>query len=126
MALTINKETHVHLPADTNQALGIAQYAIDFMSDDAAKTGRPSQSVLDRTALFHTDACLCGVSALALGTNAPNLLRDEAHQYTTPVSGVGSMAGVPWAKSAVRSGVPTFGSRTDVQVEKAIVANAAA
>ena len=126
MALTINKETHVHLPADTNQALGIAQYAIDFMSDDAAKTGRPSQSVLDRTALFHTDACLCGVSALALGTNAPNLLRDEAHQYTTPVSGVGSMAGVPWAKSAVRSGVPTFGSKTDVQVEKAIVANAAA
>ncbi len=126
MALTINKETHVHLPADTNQALGIAQYAIDFMSDDAAKTGRPSQTVLDRTALFHTDACLCGVSALALGTNAPNLLRDEAHQYTTPVSGVGSMAGVPWAKSAVRSGVPTFGSKTDVQVEKAIVANAAA
>lgn len=126
MAITINKETHVHLPADTNQALGIAQYAIDFMSDDAAKTGRPSQSVLDRTALFHTDACLCGVSALALGTNAPNLLRDEAHQYTTPVSGVGSMAGVPWAKSAVRSGVPTFGSKIDVQVEKAIVANAAA
>lgn len=126
MPLTINKETHVHLPADSNQALGIAQYAIDFMSDDASKTGRPSQSVLDRTALFHTDACLCGVSALALGTNAPNLLRDEAHQYTTPVSGVGSMAGVPWAKSAVRSGVPTFGSKIDVQVEKAIVANAAA
>ncbi|HEX8877758.1 MAG TPA: MmgE/PrpD family protein [Phycisphaerales bacterium] len=126
MALSINKETHVHLPADTNQALGIAQYAIDFMSDDAAKTGRPSRSVLDRTALFHTDACLCGVSALALGTNAPNLLRDEAHQYATPVSGVGSMAGVPWARSAVRSGVPTFGSKIDVQVEKAIVANAAA
>lgn len=126
MALTINKETHVHLPADTNQALGIAQYAIDFMSDDPARTGHPSRAVLDRTALFHTDACLCGVSALALGTNAPNLLRDEAHQYTTPVSGVGSMAGVPWAKSAVRSGVPTFGSKVDVQVEKAIVANAAA
>ena len=24
----------VSLPADTNQALGIARYAIDFMSDD--------------------------------------------------------------------------------------------
>ena len=36
------------LPRDTNQALGIAQYAIDFMA-----AGRPAPSVLERTNLFH-------------------------------------------------------------------------
>ncbi|MGH7245056.1 MAG: MmgE/PrpD family protein [Phycisphaerales bacterium] len=124
--LNINKDTHVHLPADTNQALGIAQYAIDFMSDVPGRRGEPDKSVLERTELFHTDANLCGVSALALGTNAPTILRAEAHQYATAPSGSGTLAGVPWAKGAVRSGVPTFGSAINVQVEKAIVANGAA
>lgn len=103
------------LPADSNQALGLAEYAIDFMAN-----GSPTQSVLDRTNLFFTDACLCGISAIALGTNAPVLLREEATQY--PATG----KSVPWAKTAVRAGVPTFGSTTDVHVEKAIVANGAA
>ncbi len=116
----------VTLPADSNQALGIAQFAVDFMSDNAAARGEPDASVLDRANMFHTDAVLCGLSALALGTNAPNILRDEAMQYATPVSGVGSMAGVPWAKGSVRTGVPVFGSKVDVQVEKAIVANCSA
>jgi 2-methylcitrate dehydratase len=108
------------LKRDTNQALGIAEYALAFM-----ESGKPAGSVLDRTDLFHTDACLCGVSAIALGTNAPVLLRKEAQQYATPPSGSGSMAGVPWAKpgSTVRSGVPCFGSGVDVHVEKAVVAN---
>ena len=64
------------LNRDTNQALGIGQYAIDFLRD-----GAPSAAVLERTSLFFTDAVLCGASALALGTNAPTLLRQEALRY---------------------------------------------
>lgn len=117
---------YVTLPADTNQALGIAQFAIDFMSNTPGKRGEPDASVLERCNLFHTDACLCGVSAIAMGTNAPNLLRDEALQYRTGPSGIGTFGGVPWAKGAVRSGVPFFGGSVDVQPEKAIAANGAA
>jgi len=53
------------LPRNTNQALGIGQYAIDFM-----QSGDPAAVVQSRTILFHTDSVLCGASALALGTNA--------------------------------------------------------
>jgi 2-methylcitrate dehydratase len=35
-------------------------------------------SVYDRVRLFHTDSVICGISALALKTNAPNILRNEA------------------------------------------------
>ncbi|HYF15472.1 MAG TPA: MmgE/PrpD family protein [Phycisphaerales bacterium] len=118
----------VTLPADSNQALGLARYAIDFMSDDPKLSGDPSSSVLERTNLFHTDACVCGISAIALGTNAPVLLRREAMMYQTPGRGFGSMSGAPWAPagSTVRAGVPVFGSDVDVQPEKAIAANSAA
>jgi 2-methylcitrate dehydratase len=127
IASLVDKATHDLLPADSNQALGIAQYAIDFMGDGPNK-GEPSAAVLEKTNLFHTDAVLCGVSALALGTNAPTLLRREALQYATPPSGSGSCAGVPWAPagSSVRTGVPVFGSGVNVAAEKAIVANCAA
>lgn len=118
--------THTTLPADTNQALGLAQYAIDFMGNEPGKAGEPAPEVFERINLFHTDACLCGISAIALGTNAPVLLRQEADQYRTPVSGTGTLGGVSWAKGCVRSGVPVFGSSVDVAVEKAIVANCAA
>jgi len=91
------------LGRDTNQALGIGQYAIDFLRD-----GAPSASVLERTGLFFTDAVLCGASALALGTNAPTLLRQEALRYPS------------------KKGVSVFGSRKRVAPEKAIVANCAA
>lgn len=111
----------VTLPADSNQAHGLAQYAIDFMSDDDATRGNPSRAVLDRTNRFFTDACLCGLSAIALNTNAPIILRREAEMYATPKG-----AQNPWAKGCVRPGVPALGSTTDVQVEKAIVANCAA
>lgn len=113
----------VTLPRDSNQALGIAQYAIDFMSDTSGKRGEPDASVREKTNMFFTDACICGVSALALGTNAPTLLRNEAQFYPAAAGN-----NVPWAKqgSTVRAGVPCFGSNTDVQVEKAIVANCAA
>ncbi len=114
--------TFVTLPRDSNQALGLAQFAIDFMSDTPGKRGEPAASVYERINLFHTDACICGISAIALGTNAPTLLRREAAMYAT------SGKGLPWAPSAgaVRGGVPVFGGTQDVQVEKAIVANSAA
>ncbi|HLO39880.1 MAG TPA: MmgE/PrpD family protein [Phycisphaerales bacterium] len=122
IASKVNRSTHIHLPADSNQALGIAQYAIDFMSDSGPGSGEPGAGVLEKTNLFHTDAVVCGISAIAMGTNAPNLLRNEALQYKVS----GGKEGVPWASGCVRSGVPTFGSSVDVAVEKAIVANCAA
>src|SRR6478736_4058266 len=81
-ATAMTTDTHLSLPADTNQALGLAQYAIDFMGSAKGKRGNPSGAVLERTGMFYTDACLCGVSV--------------------------------------------FGSKQDVAVEKAIVANCAA
>lgn len=96
----------VLLPRDSNQARGIGQFAVDFL---AGRLGSgPSADVLDRTCLFHTDAFLCGASALALGTNAPTLLRAEALDYPCP------------------EGAAVFGSSARVKAEKAVVANAAA
>ncbi|MFO0043936.1 MAG: hypothetical protein ACK53G_00655, partial [Armatimonadota bacterium] len=63
----------VVLGRNTNQALGIGQFAIDFLAGTLGPG--PSQSVLDRTKAFHTDSLLCGASALALATNAPTILR---------------------------------------------------
>jgi len=96
------------LRADTNQALGIAEYAIDFLSTDAARRASPSDAVLERTSLFHTDAVVCGLSAIALGTNAPVVLRQEALDYP------------------VENGATMFGSSVPLHAEKAIVANCAA
>lgn len=112
-------ETTVTLAADTNQALGIAQYAIDFLSDDPAKRGDPAASVRERTNMFFTDAVLCGLSALALKTNAPTILRNEALQY--PVTDATHMVG-----RAVQRGATVFGSNVQVQPEKAILANGSA
>lgn len=110
---------YVELPASSNQALGIARYAIDFLSDEPGKSGTPDASVLERTRLFHTDAVVCGLSALALQTNAPRLLREEALQY--PVTNATRAIG-----RATRKGATVFGSGVEVQPEKAIVANSAA
>ncbi len=118
----------VTLPSDTNQALGLGRFAVEFMSDEPGKRGTPDASVLERTTMFHTDAVLCGVSALALGTNAPTVLRTEALQYRVPPAGFGSAATVLGSgrSPAKRGGVPVFGSVVDVAVEKAIAANCAA
>lgn len=62
----------------------------------------------ERTVLFHTDAVLCGFSALALRTNAPTLLREEALTYPDP------------------AGATVFGSTARVKAEKAVVANSSA
>lgn len=94
------------LPRDTNQVRGLAQYAIDFFSGTFSA---PADSVLERTEQFFIDSVVCGISALALGTNAPTILRDEALSY--PVAS---------------RGVPVFGSATGVAPEKAILANCAA
>merc|ERR1719262_1114332 len=51
---------------------------------------------------------MCGVSALAMQTNAPNVLREEALSYS------------------VASGAKVFGSSAHCAPEKAVVANAAA
>ncbi|MBX3323615.1 MAG: MmgE/PrpD family protein [Phycisphaeraceae bacterium] len=115
----MSENQYVTLPADSNQALGIARYAIDFLSSEPGKRGEPGSDVLEKTTLFHTDAALCGLSALALGTNAPTILRREALTYS-----IGPDA-APIGRSE-RSGATVFGSRTLVQPEKAIVANAAA
>lgn len=101
--------THVTLPRSSNQALGIGQYAIDFLA--GALGPGPDAAVLDRTELFHTDAALCGLSALALRTNAPTILRREALEY---------------AASDPARGACVFGSNVRVQPEKAVVANNAA
>ena len=121
-------EHRVTLPADTNQALGLAQFAIDFMSDKPGKRGEPDAAVLERTNWFHTDAVLCGASAIALGTNAPTVLRTEALHYRVPPAGFGSAATVLGSgrAPAKRGGVPVFGSTVDVAVEKGVAANVAA
>ena len=98
-----------HLPANSNQALGIAQYAIDFLSD-GPNAGNPDEAVLTHTNRFMTDAAICGISALALGTNAPTVLRDEAFSYP----------------AADGKGATVFGSAEPCRPEKAILANCAA
>lgn len=113
--------SRVVLPADTNQALGIAEFAIDFMSEDSPRRGDPDASVLARTELFHADACLCGISALALGTNAPTVLRNEALSYANPPGDLGSPLG-----KCKHHGAGVFGSSVRVKSEKAILANCAA
>merc|ERR1712166_702864 len=92
------------LPADSNQALGIANFSIDFM----AGKGAPDEAVWKRVQQFHTDSVMCGLSALAYKTNAPTCLRAEALEYTAT------------------TGATCFGSSTLVQPEKAILANSAA
>lgn len=115
----------ITLPADSNQALGLGQFAVDFMNGGPDKAGNPDPRVLERTNMFHIDAVLCGVSAIALGTNAPTVLRREAAQYQVSGNGRDGVLG-SGKYPATRPGVPVFGSATDVMVEKAIVANCCA
>ncbi len=108
--------SYVTLPRNTNQARGLAEYAIDFMKMDNKKI---ADEVYDRVQLFHTDSVICGVSAIALKTNAPNILRDEAiNEYSVnPPSD--QKKGGPLASKC-------FGSKLWVHSEKAIVANVSA
>jgi 2-methylcitrate dehydratase len=96
----------VTLPADSNQALGIAQYAKDLI--DGKFGDNLDASVYERVEMFHTDSVMCGISALALRTNAPTVLRDEALTYPDP------------------KGATVFGSSARCAPEKVIAANSAA
>lgn len=70
------------LPKDSNQALGLGEYARDFIN---GKYGDDVDDVVyDKVQMFHTDSVMCGLSALALKTNAPNVLRAEALMYPDP------------------------------------------
>lgn len=106
MSTLASTDTRIVLGRDTNQALGIGEFACRFMNGEI---GEPSEAVARHTVRFFTDSVLCGISALALGTNAPRLLRDEALTYADE-----------------EIGVPVFGSTARVRPEKAIVANASA
>ena len=99
--------TYLTLPRDSNQARGLARYALDFL---AGKFGPPGAAALARTEQFHTDSVACAVSALAEGANAPCLLREEALSYPCDA----------------RYGAVCFGSDLFVQPEKAVVANCSA
>jgi 2-methylcitrate dehydratase len=92
------------LSRDTNQARGIAQYALDMIR---GQHPGPSDAVLRKVEQFHLDSVACGVSALANGANAPTVLRREALEYRVDKSG---------------TGVPMFGSRVRVAPEKAVLA----
>jgi 2-methylcitrate dehydratase len=100
--------SYVTLPRESNQALGIGRYAIDFLS---GRLGEPTAEVLAKVEQFHLDSIACGVSALACGTNAPRVLREEALEYCA---------------GAGQAGATCFGSRVHVKPEKAIVANSSA
>ncbi len=96
----------VRLAPDSNQALGIGRFAVDFLAGSLGPG--PSAAVLDRTRLFHTDSLVCAASALALQTNAPHVLRREALDYLDA------------------NGATVYGSAERVKAEKAIAANSSA
>jgi 2-methylcitrate dehydratase len=99
---------YVTLPCNENQALRIGQYTIEFLNGRYAE---PDDAVYRAVERFHLDSIACGVSALACGTNAPTVLRQEALEYAVP-------DGTP--------GVPPLGSAVKVAPEKAVLANSSA
>jgi 2-methylcitrate dehydratase len=101
----MNERFHCVLPANENQARGIARYAIDFLND---RWPDPDEDVFERTELFHQDSIACAVAALGLKTNAPALLRAEAMTYPDD------------------RGATCFASRLRVAPEKAVLANCSA
>lgn len=106
--MTCVSNTYLRLERTENQARGIGQYAIDFLS---CRLGTPSDAVLSRVEMFHLDSIACGVAALAIGANAPRILRDEALDYRVP---------------AGTAGATLIGSQVRVSPEKAVLANSAA
>ena len=98
----------VTLYRTSNQARELGQFAIDFM---AGKFPLPDDLVFERLNLFHLDSVCCAASALALKTNAPTVLRNEALSYSGKNIGFGAFC---------------FGSSLEVATEKAVLANCAA
>ena len=107
----------VTLPADTNQALGIADYASVHEQRPAKRGGtRPLRPRTHRP-LPHRRLPLRRLARA--GTNAPTLLRSEALNYPAPQN----VANLGNAKT---TGATVFGSSSRVQPEKAVVANSSA
>eukprot|EP00049_Salpingoeca_infusionum_P015084 m.289147 g.289147 ORF g.289147 m.289147 type:complete len:569 (+) comp15808_c1_seq2:68-1774(+) len=104
-------ETVTALPRDSNQARGIAEYALNMLADPEATLQQIDHDVIHRTNLFHKDSVVCGVSALQLGLNAPRVFRQEALE---------SSPSVPSESAYV------FGSAQPVSAAKAALANCAA
>ena len=104
---TTASRTAITLSRFENQALGLGRYAVDFMN---GALGEPGTAALDRTVMFFTDSMICGISAIAMGTNAPGVLRQEALAY----------------EHAGGGGATILGSTTPVAPEKALLANCAA
>ena len=99
---------------DTNQVVGLAEFAKNFMY---GTIGKPSDEVYDRVDLFHTDSVLCGLSALACQTNAPTILQNEAL--------------VDYRVGIDEAGATVFGAEYQenefkVRPEKAVLANSSA
>ncbi|NDC52924.1 MAG: hypothetical protein EBZ74_01205 [Planctomycetia bacterium] len=90
-----------------NQARGLARHCRDFLGRPQP-LGAATLALLER---FHLDSVGCGVSAIALGANAPAVLRREA------------LAAPPAAGS--RGGI-CLGDPRPCAVEKAVAANASA
>ncbi len=98
----------IRLPADTNQVLGLARYARDFLNGEGPPVG---QAALQRVEEFFLDSLGCAVSALGAGANAPTVLRNEALDYACPNP---------------QRGATCLGSSLRVWPEKAVVANSSA
>jgi 2-methylcitrate dehydratase len=96
------------LPANSNQALGIANYAISFLRNDQLEI---DPAVLKRVEAFHRDSVACGIAALAIGAVAPTVLREEALDYALPSGTVGAKC---------------FGTDMVVSPEKAVLAGCSA
>ncbi|MDA7951370.1 MAG: MmgE/PrpD family protein [Pirellulaceae bacterium] len=102
------QNTYRKLARTENQVRLIAQYAIDFLSNQFSP---PSSTVLDRVEAFHRDSVACGVAALAIGAQAPVVLRQEALEYPAATG---------------KRGAYCFGSTQAVKPEKAVLANSSA
>ena len=95
------------LKSTSNQARGLALYAIEFLSNQM----EIDKCVYDRTEMFLRDSVACAVSAISEKANAPTVLRREAKQYLL---------------SRELGGVPCIGSIECVHPEKAIAADSSA
>ena len=98
----------VLLRRNENQARALGEFAIAFLRGEL---GEPDESVYNRVEAFHLDSIACAVSAIARGTNAPSILRQEALSYP---------------RDDPSCGVPLLGSRALVVPEKAVAANCSA
>jgi len=97
---------YAELPRTTNQARGLAEYAIEFLKTDLQSI---DSAVIRRLELFYRDSVACAVSAIALKTNAPTVLRQEALEY-----------------QRTEKGACIYGSSVLLAPEKAILANSSA